>query len=126
TLDGVIAPESWPEMTTGLLGRLEAFRDGDPAARQRIDQILLLRRDGTTVWTEVSTTLMLNEHQDCDLVGVTRDISVRKQAEDALAQQAYILDRLDEGVSVADQAGNLIFTNRSLDAMFGYAHSELA
>ena len=45
----------------------------------------MIRKDGTTVWTEVRVSFIRNENQQpMGILGVTRDITERKKAEEAL------------------------------------------
>ncbi|MBN1829152.1 MAG: PAS domain S-box protein [Deltaproteobacteria bacterium] len=48
-------------------------------------QLEMNRKDGTTVWTEVKLSFIRDEHQQpIGILGVTRDITDRKQAKDEL------------------------------------------
>ena len=65
-------------------------------------QLEMRRKDGTTVWTEVKFSFIRDENQQpVGILGVTRDITERKQAEDALRQseEKYrtILEDIQEG-----------------------------
>ena len=53
------------------------------------------------------------------------DITDRLKAEDILKTQAHILDRMAEGVNLADENGFITFTNPAYDAIFGYERGEL-
>ena len=51
----------------------------------RTFQVEMSRKDGTTVWTEVKASLIRDENQRAiGIMGVTRDITDRKQSEDEL------------------------------------------
>ena len=50
------------------------------------------RRDGSTVWTEVVTTLLKNSSGGLDILGVTRDITERMQATEALRERELRLN----------------------------------
>lgn len=51
------------------------------------DEIRQTRKDGSTVWTEVVTTIYFNEKSETlEILGVSRDISERKQAERAILE----------------------------------------
>jgi diguanylate cyclase (GGDEF)-like protein/PAS domain S-box-containing protein len=56
-------------------------------------QLEMRRKDGTTVWTEVKFSFIRDENQrPVGILGVTRDITERKQAEEALkkSEQRYL------------------------------------
>ena len=91
----------------------------------------LQRKDGSSVWTEVTVTSMLDQRgRFIGFLGVTRDIAERKQNEDSLrvseqkfanifhlSPDAVDLTHLDTGVQVE--------VNRNYLKMFGYAREEL-
>lgn len=57
--------------------------------------------------------------------GTTTDIHDQKLAEESLKLQARVLESMDEGVSVSDENGTILYTNAAEDRMFGYASGEL-
>jgi PAS domain S-box-containing protein/putative nucleotidyltransferase with HDIG domain len=77
---------SW-EMTAGIFAEeMEKERNGkaDPQ-RSRTIEIEVLRKDGTTVWTEVQLSMIRDENnKPTGILGVTRDITEHKKAEEAL------------------------------------------
>ncbi len=84
SLDQVVTPESLAMIRDGLPARLAAFLNGDESARVKRHEVEQLRRDGTTVWTEVITRLLRDEAGALQILGVSRDISDRKRSETAL------------------------------------------
>jgi PAS domain S-box-containing protein len=96
----------------------------------RTFQVEMSRKDGTTVWTEVRASLIRDENQRAiGIMGVTRDITDRKQAEDLLRknEEKYrtILEDIQEGYFEVDFAGNFTFFNDSLYRFLGYPKEEL-
>jgi diguanylate cyclase (GGDEF)-like protein len=56
----------------------------------RMLQLEAMRKDGTTVWTEVKFSFIRDENQrPVGILGVTRDITERKQAEDELRESEH-------------------------------------
>jgi len=54
----------------------------------------MMRKDGTTVWTEVKLSFIRDENQEAvGILGVTRDISERKQEEEKLQRTLYSLSK---------------------------------
>jgi PAS domain S-box-containing protein len=59
--------------------RLSAFAAGDESARVRTDRVVLLRKDGSAVETELVTTLITDAQRRVNGIhGVVRDLSQRK------------------------------------------------
>ena len=82
------------------------------------------RKDGTTVWVETKAFFVRDENQQpVGIMGVTRDISERKRAEDSLLQSEgkyrTILEDIQEGYFEVDLAGNFTFFNDSLCRFLG-------
>jgi len=73
-------------MEKAMRGRVAEFLcGGDSRANSQTDEVEVLRKDGTTVWTEMIQEYYVNdENGRVELRGVTRDISERKRAEDRL------------------------------------------
>src|SRR5664280_385784 len=64
-------------------------------------QLEMRRKDGTTLWTEVKFSLIRDENQrPVGIMGLTRDITERRQAEEELQQT---LDSLKKAVSATIQ-----------------------
>ena len=96
----------------------------------RTAQLEMTRKDGTTVWVETKAFFIRDENQQpIGIMGVTRDITERKKAEETLRQseEKYrtILEDIQEGYFEVDLAGNFTFFNNSLFRYFGYSKEEL-
>lgn len=75
-----------------------AARQGDAAAAIDLE---LFRKDGSTVWVETSVSFLFGpDGQPSGVLGVTRDITERKRAEDADRQ-------LNERLTLAIRSGDL-------------------
>jgi PAS domain S-box-containing protein len=72
-----------------------------------------------------------------DVAGIVRQVTERvraerdaaaahARAERALKLQALVLERMGEGVTVANEYGTIVYTNPTADRMFGYEAGELA
>jgi len=88
------------------------------ADRESLGRELRLRRkDGSTFTGMVSSALLeIGGSRYC--ISITRDISERKQAEEALVQERIftraLLDNLVEGVLACDDQGHPVLANRTL------------
>lgn len=78
----IIAPASLAEINASFPERAQRFLAGDPSTVTEITRVEQIRKDGSSVFTEVSTTLVRNEWGEIEAIGVSRDITERKRAED--------------------------------------------
>ena len=101
------------------------------AGTRRDTEYTALRRDGATLPTETSSTIIWDAaHQPKALIAVIRDISGRKRAEEALRQQhdqlQTIYDGMIEGLVITDiETERFVRVNGPLCRMLGYAEQEL-
>ena len=85
-LEANLAPQSARMTREAFQGVVEALATGRPAAGFR-GELQALRKDGSTVWTEIATSVLRNaEGAGVGILGITRDINERKTAEQALQQ----------------------------------------
>jgi PAS domain S-box-containing protein len=83
TLRDVVTPESSRLVEESLSTQLSALASGDESARTRTFEIQQRHRDGSTVPTELTTTLVTDKSGRATHVrGVARDISERRRAEE--------------------------------------------
>lgn len=119
--------EVWPEELA------EKYRLDDRAVfesrqSQLVDEPIMA--NGIVKWFEVFRTPLLDEGGEIvGTVGSARDITERKQAEQALrdSEEKYrnILETIADGYHEVDLAGNLTLVNDSLCEIMGFARSEL-
>ncbi|MBC7389499.1 MAG: PAS domain S-box protein [Opitutaceae bacterium] len=57
--------------------------------------------------------------------GTNTDIYAERQREESIRMQSTVLESMNEGVSVSDSSGIILYTNESEDQMFGYDRGEL-
>jgi PAS domain S-box-containing protein len=90
----------------------------------------LIRKDGTRRYLETSVSLARDSKgQPIGFYGIARDVTERKQAEEALqaSEEKYrtSLNSIEEGYYEVDLAGNFTFFNESLAKNLGYSREEL-
>jgi PAS domain S-box-containing protein len=95
SIDEILAPDSAALAVKTLKEKLAAA-EGDPSvltqpARLDVEQIC---KDGSTVWTEMNVSFLLDDGVPVGLIGVTRDITERKQAEEAIQREQRLLKEL--------------------------------
>ncbi|MCP4579336.1 MAG: PAS domain S-box protein, partial [Deltaproteobacteria bacterium] len=105
-------------------------QDGVDPDRKIVIELEIIRKDGSAVWTEASFSFLRdNKRKPTSLLGITRDISARRRAEEVLreSEEKYrtILETIEDGYFEVDLGGNLTFFNDSLCKILGYPKDEL-
>lgn len=78
-------------------------------------------RDGKLRWVDARGKAYFTEDGRVRrFIGTVLDISKEKQRQESLLMQAQVLESMDEGVSVSDEDGFILYTNSAEDKMFGY------
>ena len=82
-------------------------------------------KDGRTVWTEVSVNIIRDTHGSAQAVlGLSRDITDRKIAEEKIAEQAHVLDVALDPIILRDMNDALIFWNKAAEKLYGWTFEE--
>jgi len=124
TIEQALCPASADIAREGLGRSIDALTMGLPF-QPFFGELEQPCKNGTTVWTEVSTSGLLDAHgQSIGLVGVTRDISQRKTQQEQLKLAAQVLAQGREGIAVTDASGNIILTNQAFTEITGYTEAE--
>jgi two-component system cell cycle sensor histidine kinase/response regulator CckA len=103
------------------------YRTGEPVKSFEEE---VIRKDGTRGIYELSVSLIRNlEGKPIGFRSISRDITERKRAEEALqkSEERYrtILESIEDGYYEVDLAGNFTFFNDSMCQIFGYPREEL-
>jgi PAS domain S-box-containing protein len=121
-MDRGMPPETARKMAAETQGRIAAVERGDEAARIRTNEVEYLRKDGTAVATETVTKLLSDERgKVTHVVGVTRDLSRRKEAE---KNYRDIFEGALEGIYRTSPEGKSLAANPALARMLGYNSPE--
>ncbi len=122
TLKDLADPHAYPVRQQRLLDRIA----GRPVPSNY--ETIIRRKDGTSLYVEVSGTKIQWDGQYCDLV-VFRDISDRKKAEDELhrSEQRYrlIFENNFDAFLLTDINGGIISVNPATCKMFGRTADEI-
>jgi PAS domain S-box-containing protein len=99
--------------------------DVDPS-RVRTLEIEQYRKDGTTFWTEVSATLLLDHTgTPCGIIGATRDITERKRSDAERTLLATAVEQAEENILVTYHRRNILYINPAFERSSGYRNEEL-
>ncbi|MFO7665098.1 MAG: PAS domain S-box protein [Desulfobacterales bacterium] len=94
-------------------------------------ELEMIRKDGSTVWTEVKFSFIRDENQQAvSILGLTRDITERKRAEEALREneERYkaLFDRSLDLVYITDLEGRFLDANQAALNRLGYNREEIS
>jgi PAS domain S-box-containing protein len=113
---GADAPQNVADSRRMIRGEIEGFTT----------EKTYIRKNGEPVLAKVWVSLLRDgQGQPKTIVAVATDISQQKKAEEQMMLQARVLDSMDEGVSVSDENGYILYTNPAEDRMFGYDQGEM-
>jgi two-component system cell cycle sensor histidine kinase/response regulator CckA len=132
SVEKILTPESFKKAIILFSKELEKQQliDSDKTEGPMSVELEHVRKDGSLIWAELSVTFLRDEKGNlCELLGVSRDITARKEAEEALRQseEKYrtILENIEDGYIEIDLDGNFTFVNRMALEMLGYTHEEM-
>jgi PAS domain S-box-containing protein len=118
----------------------ELLRTENPIGMERLDAILAgagfwtgelfhTSKDGRRIQIETIMTVVADPDGRRVVLETGRDITERKQAEDALAASESklraLLDTASQGVVAVDESGSMVLVNAKIEEMFGYTRDEL-
>ena len=124
-LDEVLTPESFQRVTSLIRTRLEAFLATGIRTSYSNDTLEQFCKDGSVVSTEVATTLLRNDNGEIEVVGVSRDVTARRAAEEGRRLLAAAIEQLVEGVVITDPEGRIEYVNSAFERITGYRAGEV-
>ena len=131
SLDQVLAPASHDLAATAIAEELA--RDGQPGVdpdRHRVLELEQIRKDGSTIWTEVVASFLRDtEGKPTAILTATRDISERKKAEAAIRKSEELYRMLAENISESIFTIDLAtmkhtYASPSVRRMYGFTPEE--
>ncbi|WP_407356750.1 PAS domain S-box protein [Methanolobus sp. WCC5] len=127
--DDLLTPASLPYYLEGVETVTEAVNSGKsfPATRIELEQPC---KDGSTVWTEATISGMYDENgMFIGILGVSRDITERRQAAQALleSEEMYrmLVENLSEIIYVLDEEGRITYVSPNVELKGGYSPAEM-
>lgn len=104
---------------------VDEMRRALDAEQPFIGELLNYRKDGSAFWNEIAITPVFDDQQRLNqYVGVLRDVTERRQAEDALRIAATVFEA-QEGLMVTDAKTVIQRVNQSFTRITGYAAEEV-
>jgi len=101
----------------------------DDPAKHWLFEVELRRKDGSTVWVEEKVNFIRDDSgHPIGLLGVTRDISERKQAEDRMRESEekyrHLVENINAVVYSVDTNGVTTYISPTFESIFGRSTSE--
>lgn len=79
-----------------LNDRIKKFNNGDASERVKVYELQQICKNGSIIWVEMATTLITNNNNKVtEIIGVSRNIEQRKQAENQIHQKNIQLEELN-------------------------------
>jgi PAS domain S-box-containing protein len=90
-------------------------------------EILDRRKDGSVFPAFLSASVLRDASGEVvGFMGVARDITAQKQAEERLRLLSSAVEQSTDGIAVSDLEGSLLYANNAFAAAHGYAREEIA
>lgn len=114
-----------PDHLDTVMDLLNSFRNGERESNATIS-VRVRDKYGKDLWAEMSASPVRGPNGEfAGVVGVTRDITGRKEAEDRLVEYKTAVEQSADGIAMSDLAGNIRFVNEAWARMHGYSVGEL-
>ncbi|OQX01691.1 MAG: hypothetical protein BWK80_59425, partial [Desulfobacteraceae bacterium IS3] len=129
-MDAALSPEHAAHVRRLIDMQLSAFRENETMNYPQYNELQQPCKDGSLVWTEAVTRYSRNPKTGkIEAHGVTRNISERKNAENALreSEEKYrsLVENLNDVLYSADKEGVILYVSPAVETVFGYRPEEI-
>lgn len=124
SLEQSMTPESLATIQANLPKAIAAYLAGEEQSAAGVTEVEQYRRDGTTVWTEVVTVLQGDASTGFKILGVSRDITERKQADAQIRQLSRAVEASPTSIVITDTRGMIQYVNPKFTEVTGYSFQE--
>ena len=129
-IEDFLTPDSVEAATKALAEAQATDKQREDLLKARTVEFELLGKDGSTVWTENKMTLLLDpDGQRAGILGVARNITERKRAEEALRKSEErfraLIENASDAVAIINAEGIIIYESPSVERILGYRADDL-
>ncbi len=124
-----LVPSSLELVKSVFAEELALERQDGPTRRVRTLELELIRKDGSTVWTEVRVSFLHNDAgEPTGIIGVTRDITERLRAQaierESEEQFRALSTAAQDAIITMDNEKRVTFWSEAAERMFGHTIKE--
>lgn len=125
-----LTPDSLKLVSESLAANLPPFIQKGEGTVSFVSEVDQPCKDGSIVHTEVTTTFLFNSKGQVEIVGVSRDITERKQAHEALRESETLFSKVFQsspiGINIFDPSnGRSVNVNDAFLDIIGYSRGEI-
>jgi diguanylate cyclase (GGDEF)-like protein/PAS domain S-box-containing protein len=125
TLFSLLTPEGIEKVTKRYAESMEKEARGERSGVSRYE-LRMRCKDGRYIWVETDVTPYRDENGAIiGYVGMTRDVSRRREAEDAIRKLSTIVEQSPVSIIIIDREGIIEYVNPSFLAQTGYTPEEV-
>ncbi|MFA5757539.1 MAG: PAS domain S-box protein, partial [Smithellaceae bacterium] len=132
SLEEFLTPDSHKKVLDIFSREFSQETQGQRHAREWTQsiEVEMLRKDGSTIWTEVKASLLYDDHGRPEgILGITRDISERKKTEQALKKSEEYYRAIFEHTATANmilaEDTTVLSVNANFEKTMGYSKKEV-
>ncbi len=89
------------------------------------EQYLMKRKGGISFPGEVTASIVTKDNKITGTLGLIRDVTERRQAEEAMRRTQFAMDHAKDSILWVGNAGNIVYANHSACSSLGYTRDEL-
>jgi len=94
------------------------------AGESQVFEWMVYHKDGSPVFSDISLN-RLELGGEVYLMAIARDVTEKKQAEVRMAEQAALLDKARDAITVRELNGKILFWNKGAEQMYGWRSEEV-